>query len=571
MSNSNGGSDLDVFDTIASKPRSSAPLASPPSPDGTPSRTSERGASTVAPPLPPPGPASLAAAALMRGPSRPSAPPPPPSLPAVAAPSRPEALALLASSGKAAPRMPPAASVPSTPPMVHAVPPPVATAAGVDPVDWVAPEPLEEDLAEAEPVEAEPADTTETRTDRTTPGPHDAERELAALVEARDPAAPCRVPQPEPPMTGPLPVPLSPPAKPASMPPVSAARPGSALWTPSSAPRPVIPSLAPTTVTDSESTLRLAAKKKKSRPGLVAAAAALVAMAAIGAAALLMTPRKGTMRVYVAGPQGQEVGPVEIYVDNNKVCSSSPCMVGALDPGIHDVFAQAPGYVRTATKGVPISRGKEVPVEIELARAEPASPPAEPASVHKADTTKARATFELATHNVVMRLVSQEGDARALDESMFQDNRLSIDVDTSRQWKLQACAPGHDLLEVPLGFGQGEQETSFRIELTKNPSRTKARLESWCKTLPATKSTAVAAPASPVARTASGTGTINVNSVPAGAAVLLDGKPVGRTPLSGVKVSAGTHALVFVHPEKGRKTASVTVDAGQSRGVGVRF
>jgi serine/threonine-protein kinase len=52
---------------------------------------------------------------------------------------------------------------------------------------------------------------------------------------------------------------------------------------------------------------------------------------------------------------------------------------------------------------------------------------------------------------------------------------------------------------------------------------------------------------------------------------LLDGKPVGRTPLSGVKVSAGTHALVFVHPEKGRKAASVTVNAGQSRGVGVRF
>jgi hypothetical protein len=571
MSNSHGGSDLDVFDTIASRPRSSAPLVSPPPPHGQPSRTSERGTGTVAPPLPQPGPASIAAAALMRRASRPSAPPPPPSLPAVPAPSRPEALTLLASSGKAAPRMPPSASVPSTPPMVHVAPPPVATVAGADPLDWVDPEPLEEDLAEAEPFEAEPAETAQPRTDLAPPGPQDAGPGLAALLEAGDPTASSRIPPPEPPITGPLPAPLPPPTKPASIPPVSATTPAPAHWTPASSPRPVIPSLAPTTVTDSESTLRLTAKKKKSRTGLVAAAAVFVAMAGIGAAALLITPRQGTMRVYVSGTQGQEVGPVEIYVDDNKVCSSSPCIVGALDPGIHDVYAQAPGYARTATKGVPISRGKEVPVEIELARAEPASPPPEIPVVHKTDTTKARATFELAAHNVAMRLVSQEGDARELDESMFQDNRLSIDVDTTRQWKLQACAPGHDLLELPLVFGQGDQEKSFRIELTKNPWRTKARLESWCKALPATKTPAAAAPASPVAKAASGSGTINVNSVPAGAAVLLDGKPVGRTPLSGVKVSAGTHALVFVHPEKGRKAASVTVDAGQSRGVGVRF
>jgi len=53
--------------------------------------------------------------------------------------------------------------------------------------------------------------------------------------------------------------------------------------------------------------------------------------------------------------------------------------------------------------------------------------------------------------------------------------------------------------------------------------------------------------------------------------VLLDGRPVGRTPVSGVSVPPGSHSVVFIHPEKGRKAAGVTVKPGQSTGVGVRF
>jgi hypothetical protein len=36
-------------------------------------------------------------------------------------------------------------------------------------------------------------------------------------------------------------------------------------------------------------------------------------------------------------------------------------------------------------------------------------------------------------------------------------------------------------------------------------------------------------------------------------------------------VSPGTHTITFIHPEKGRKSTSVTVKAGETKGVGVRF
>jgi hypothetical protein len=63
---------------------------------------------------------------------------------------------------------------------------------------------------------------------------------------------------------------------------------------------------------------------------------------------------------------------------------------------------------------------------------------------------------------------------------------------------------------------------------------------------------------------------LTINSVPA-STVVLDGRPMGMTPLVGVSVSPGAHSVIFVHPEHGRKAASVSVEPGASRGVSVRF
>jgi hypothetical protein len=69
---------------------------------------------------------------------------------------------------------------------------------------------------------------------------------------------------------------------------------------------------------------------------------------------------------------------------------------------------------------------------------------------------------------------------------------------------------------------------------------------------------------------ATGTGTLNINSIPV-ANVVLDGRPIGPTPIMGLAVSPGPHTIVFVHPEQGRKATSVKVEAGKTATAAVRF
>jgi serine/threonine-protein kinase len=53
--------------------------------------------------------------------------------------------------------------------------------------------------------------------------------------------------------------------------------------------------------------------------------------------------------------------------------------------------------------------------------------------------------------------------------------------------------------------------------------------------------------------------------------VLLNGKPLGQTPRTGVSVSAGTHAVLFIHPTLGRARASAKLEAGQAKTLRARF
>ena len=63
---------------------------------------------------------------------------------------------------------------------------------------------------------------------------------------------------------------------------------------------------------------------------------------------------------------------------------------------------------------------------------------------------------------------------------------------------------------------------------------------------------------------------LNINSIPPGASVLVDSKPVGKPPRAGIQVSPGTHIVVFIH-DSGRKTLPVSVRSGETKGVGTKF
>ena len=79
--------------------------------------------------------------------------------------------------------------------------------------------------------------------------------------------------------------------------------------------------------------------------------------------------------------------------------------------------------------------------------------------------------------------------------------------------------------------------------------------------VPPTVESARARPAAPPAAT--GPGSLQVLSRPAGAQVILDGKPVGRTPLTIPDVSAGPHDIRLELPSFNRWATTVDVPAGQ--------
>lgn len=65
-------------------------------------------------------------------------------------------------------------------------------------------------------------------------------------------------------------------------------------------------------------------------------------------------------------------------------------------------------------------------------------------------------------------------------------------------------------------------------------------------------------------------GTVNFNSIPI-SNVVLDGRPLGSTPVVGVRVPAGTHAVTFIHPDHGRRQTTLRVGPGQSKAAFARF
>jgi hypothetical protein len=65
-------------------------------------------------------------------------------------------------------------------------------------------------------------------------------------------------------------------------------------------------------------------------------------------------------------------------------------------------------------------------------------------------------------------------------------------------------------------------------------------------------------------------GRLNLSSSPP-SSVVLDGRPLGVTPRSAIKVKPGPHSVVFIHPKLGRKSARANVKPGGTSNVSVRF
>lgn len=192
--------------------------------------------------------------------------------------------------------------------------------------------------------------------------------------------------------------------------------------------------------------------------------------------------------VTVAQVGGFRVAPLEVFVDGNRRCEASPCVIDELKPGFHFVSVVAPGFIAPAPRALRTLED-------------------EPGSVH----------FDLTPEQQMFTEVAAE----------------SIDVSALPAEPVGAPAPA--------------------------------------SAVPSAPATVAALPTLPSApRPTVQFGYLNLNSIPA-SNVVVDGRPLGQTPQVSVKLKAGSHSVVFIHPDHGRRAQSVMLAPGARRTVAVKF
>jgi hypothetical protein len=209
------------------------------------------------------------------------------------------------------------------------------------------------------------------------------------------------------------------------------------------------------------------------------------------------------------------------------------------------------------------------------------------------EVTRGRVVVDVKDDGVRVLLV-RNGD-RAHAKTLDGPFPRPIEVETSSgSWKLIATKTGAADFVAPLDFSDGIPERALVVSMggaSAVPTAPAASTETAAPSAPV--AAPVATPAAPtpvapppapreptpreptareepVAKASSGTGTLNINSIPA-SRVLLDGQPMGETPRTGVQVSAGTHTVTFIHPELGKKSISVKVGAGETKAATARL
>ena len=354
-------------------------------------------------------------------------------------------------------------------------------------------------------------------------------------------------------------------------------------------------------------------------------------LAGAGAAAIFLMPKKGSMVLTVAGPGNKPVDTVEVYVDGAKKCDASPCRVVELATGTHLVKVTAAGYQPTADQAVKISSGDEAVQNISLTRASDGTGirvaaegrgiklsvdgkeigplPQELKELSPGDhlvhldggeryesfekhitveadqmqtvepklrVKKGLATIKLGDNAEGAKVLLVSGSERR----PLPQLPITVDISVDKPYSIVATKKGFGDFEQKVAFEDGQAERTFLVNLSAGSGATSGAGEAATPSpspspSPAPNTGHVATPTptpTPVAtpKPASGNGTLNMNAIPV-SSVLLDGRPMGQTPRMGVSVSPGSHTVVFVNAEHGRKAKTITVDAGKSATVVVRF
>jgi serine/threonine-protein kinase len=178
---------------------------------------------------------------------------------------------------------------------------------------------------------------------------------------------------------------------------------------------------------------------------------------------------------------------------------------------------------------------------------------------------KGKATITLATPGANVYLVSGS------DRRELRSLPISVDIDTTKVWSLQASKVGYNDYSQAITFDDGQAEKSFTVSLDAKGGSAPA--VAWggggggTAPVPATTTDPGTAGGGGGGGggAGGGEGFLNINSIPP-SSCFLDGKALGTTPKVHVSVSAGSHTVKFVDADDGlTKTISVKVGAGETK------
>jgi len=324
------------------------------------------------------------------------------------------------------------------------------------------------------------------------------------------------------------------------------------------------------------------------------------------------------------------VSGVSVKVDGTERCNVAPCIVKDLKAGMHLVSASANGLQASADRAVVLESGGQVAQHIALSAEERSTAGLSVAAIGTGlhvqvdgrdvgappvtlnDVTPGEHTVRILgaeryyqPYEEVVRL--ERGEVRSLGPVRLRVLRGRLDlragagsdgaavaVDGKRVWRLPTSIElspeeSHEVSAVKAGYPEFNQEVVFdgSAERTVNiafgsdraasNAAYQAAYQPGANSAPrsfvsssTTKSSHSVAAAPAPAAASGGTATLDLNSTPP-AAVVVNGRPLGTTPIRGVHVGAGKQTVVFVHPTMGRKVASATVAPGGRAAIGVKF
>ncbi|HTM46906.1 MAG TPA: PEGA domain-containing protein [Polyangiaceae bacterium] len=269
-------------------------------------------------------------------------------------------------------------------------------------------------------------------------------------------------------------------------------------------------------------------------------------------------PQKATLQASAKGSVATKVS-----VDG-KPQGALPLSLNDLDPGTHQLRFEAGDNFIAQDKTVSLTAGQTLtldPIELQI----------------KQGTLRIALPREFARATV------------SLDKKVLHKFPAQIQLDAQVPHEITAKLRGYDDYSREVRFTADSAEQQIEISFEHGESKAAghaAAVAAAPAPSPSPKHVALApfpapatpkpasekptAPASAAVESPSGYGTLNLNSIPS-STVQVNGKTVGRTPRMGLRVKSGKQFVVFIHPDKGRKEATVNVPAGETKTIAVRF